>query len=349
MTALDTRVVDILNDPLAPARAAGQAIGFVGLEMPDDLLAASGRFAIHLPWSVDRATPRADEWLESAFPGAARSILEDWAEGHFDFLEAVLFTRGEDSSQRLYYYVSELQRQGELKGPEPLIFDVAKVPRTSSVERTRTSLVHLAERLDANEEKLRSGIVATNRQRLFFADLAAARAGAGSRYERIARAALFDRIESFDTGPAPGELAGPRLLLAGSAPPDDRIHRSVEAAGANVVAELYDRSLERLGLPLDLDGDPFLSLAQHAHEARLGARSFVDRSEWLVEQARSAEVDGVVLWLVAEEEALVWHVPAQQRALAEANIPTLVLTNRRVDASDGVVEEIEAFVAGLKR
>ncbi len=349
MSALDTRVANILDDPLAPARAADQAIGFVGLEIPDDFLAASGRLAIHLPWSVDRATPRADQWLESAFPGAARSILEDWAEGHFDFLEAVLFTRGEDSSQRLYYYVSELQRTGELKGPEPLIFDVAKVPRATSIDRTRNSLVKLGERLEVDEEKLRSGIAATNRQRLFFADLAATRAGAGSRYERIARAALFDHIESFDTGPVPAELVGPRLLLGGSAPPDDRIHRSVEAAGANVVAELYDRSLERLGLPLAAGGDPFLSLAKHAHEARLGARSFVDRSEWLLAQARSAEVDAVILWLVAEEEALVWHVPAQQRALAEANIPALILTSRRVDASDGAMEEIEQFVARLKR
>ena len=349
MSALDKRVDAILAEPLAPARAAERAIGHVGLEIPDDLLAASGRFVTHLPWSIDRPTPRADSWLESSFPVGARSIVEDWADGRFDFLEAVLFTRGEDSSQRLYYYVCELQRRGEIGGPEPLIFDVAKVPRPTSVTRTRDSLIHLGERLGVDADVLRAGIAATNGQRHFFTDLAARRSGPGSRYERIARAALFDRLEQLDPGPGAPDRSGPRLLLAGSAPPDDRIHRAIEASGANVVGEYYDRSLERLGAPLDPKGDPFLALAEHAHEAKLGARSFVDRAASLVDRARAARADAVVLWLVAEEEALVWHVPAQRRALAEAAIPALVLTSRSIDASDGAIEEIAQFVSGIGR
>jgi hypothetical protein len=201
MSALDHQVAAILADPLAQARDADRAIGFVGLEVPDDLLAASGRFAVHLPWSIDRSTPRADGWLESSFPVAARSILEDWAEGRFDFLEAVMFTRGEDSTQRLYYYVCELQRRGIIGGPEPLIFDVAKVPRPSSFGRTRESLVRLADRFGVDDEALREGIAATDRRRRWFADVTANRTGPGSRYERIARAGLFAPLDHLDPGP----------------------------------------------------------------------------------------------------------------------------------------------------
>ncbi len=347
MNALDQHVEAILADPLAAARDSERAIGFVGLELPDDLLAASGRFAVHLPWSVERATPRSDNWLESSFPIAARSILEDWAEGRFDFLDFVVFTRGEDSTQRLYYYVCELQRRGEIGGPEPLIFDVAKVPRPSSLARTRDSLVKLADRLDIAAEALRDGIAATDRRRRYFADLVADRAGPGSRYERIARASLFAPLDYLDPGSPQADPAGARILLAGSAPPDDRLHRAIEAAGANVVDELYDRALDRLGPPLGQDGDPFDALAARAHLARLGPRSFVDRAEWLVERAEAAKADAVILWLVAEEEALVWHVPAQRRALAEANMPALILANRRADASDGADAEIAQFVARL--
>jgi hypothetical protein len=347
MSALDQRVAAILADPLAAARDAERAIGFIGLEMPDDLLAASGRFPVHLPWSIDRATPRADAWLESSFPVAARSILEDWADGRFDFLEAVLFTRGEDSTQRLYYYVCELQRRGEIGGPEPLIFDVAKIARPSSLERTRNSLVKLADRFDVDGRALRDGIAATDRRRAFFADLVANRAGPGSRYERIARASLFAPLDHLDPGPPPADIAGARVVLAGSAPPDDRLHRAIEAAGANVVDELCDRSLERLGDPIGPEADPFAALAERAHQARLGPRSFVDRAEWLVARAQAASADAVILWLVAEEEALVWHVPAQRSALAEAGIPALVLANRRADGGDGADEEIAQFLGSL--
>jgi hypothetical protein len=349
MSALDQAVSAILADPLAGARAADRAIGFVGLEMPDDLLAASGRFPVHLPWAVDRATPRADAWLESSFPVAARSILEDWAEGRFDFLEAVLFTRGEDSTQRLYYYVCELQRTGAIGGPEPLIFDLAKVPRPTSVARTRDSLVKLADRLGIDEPALRAGIVATDRRRLHLAGLAANRAGPGSRYERIARASLFAPLDRLDPGSPQADPDGPRFLLAGSAPPDDRLHRAIEAAGGNVVAEYYDRALDRLGAPLGADGDPFAALAARAHQARLGPRSFVDRGRALVESAKAARADAVLLWLVAEEEALVWHVPAQRDALNQAGVPALILANRRADAGDGAGGEIAQFVARIGR
>lgn len=350
MSALDRKVAAILADPLAEAKAASAAIGFVGLETPDDLLAATGRHALHLPWEIGRATPRADRWLEGSFPGAARSILEDWADGRFDFLEAVLFTRGEDSAQRLYYYVSELQRRGEIGGPEALIFDVAKVPRPTSIARTRAALVKLADRFNVDDVALQRGIAATDRRREFLSRLQATRAGPGSRYERIARADLFAPVHDEDPGPLAAEVGGPRLLLVGSAPPDDRLHRAVEEAGANVVAELVDRSLDRLGASIGtVVDDPLAALALRAHQSRLGPRSFADRSDWLVEEARKVRADGVLVWLVAEEEALVWHVPAQRAALAVAGIPALFLTNRRWDGGDGAIEEIGRFVGELRR
>ena len=348
MSALDTRVAAILADPLAEAKAAPAAIGFVGLEMPDDLLAASGRHALHLPWEVGRPTPQADRWLEGSFPGAARSIVEDWADGRFDFLEAVLFTRGEDSAQRLYYYVSELQRRGEIGGPEALIFDVAKVPRPTSLARTRAALVKLADRFDVDAGKLQSGIAATDRRREFLSGLQAARSGPGSRYERIARADLFAPVHDEDRGSPASDVAGPRLLLAGSAPPDDRLHRAVEAAGGNVVAELVDRSLDRLGAPIGAAADPFAAVALRAHQSRLGPRSFADRADWLVDEARKVRADAVLVWLVAEEEALVWHVPAQRAALVAAGVAAHFLTNRSWDGGDGAIDEIARFVGELK-
>ena len=78
MSALDQQVAAILADPLGPARAADRAIGFVGLEMPDDLLAASGRYAVHLPWSIERPTPRSSQRRDAMprCPSAMASSLK---------------------------------------------------------------------------------------------------------------------------------------------------------------------------------------------------------------------------------------------------------------------------------
>src|SRR5690606_38534985 len=63
-----------------------QAIGCVGVDLPVEVLLASGRPFGHLPWRTDGHTPWADQWLESGFPGWTRSILEQWHAGVFDHL-----------------------------------------------------------------------------------------------------------------------------------------------------------------------------------------------------------------------------------------------------------------------
>ena len=344
------RIDTILADPLSRTRSAPRAIGCYGTDLPEDLLAAFGT-APHLPWRAGQATPAADSWLEESFPCAARSVLQDWADGAFDDLEYVLFTRGEDSSQRLYYYVCELQRRGDLRGPEPLIFDVAKIDRPTSVDHSVAAVRKLAERLEITAERLAAGIGEANRRRRALARLDGDRRAPGSLYERIGRASLFDAsVYDIDPADLPAVPFGGRLLLAGSAPPDDRLHLAVESQGWTIVGELYDRALDRLGAPIVSAEaeDPFLVVGRHAHAGRTGARSIVDRAQWLLDEAKRRRADAVLLWLVAEEEALVWHVPRQRRLLEANGIPVLALTVRRWDAADGAAEEIARFIEGLK-
>ena len=140
-------------------------IATVGPCLPYDLLEATGRHAGPLSWRLDRPTPRADAWLESKFPGWARSILEDWADGCFDELSAVLFSRADDAAQRLYYYVCELQRRGLISGPEALIMDVAKIPRPSSEAHTIEAGRRLAHELGLDDLAVDSGIASAHRTR----------------------------------------------------------------------------------------------------------------------------------------------------------------------------------------
>lgn len=349
MSALLTLVDQVLAHPLAAARAAPRAIGYVGMDIPEDLLAAGNLHASHLPWDADRETPRANAWLESAFAPWCRSIIEDWADGKFDFMEAVVFTRGEDSAQRLYYYICELQRRGDLKGPKPLIFDVARIDRATSVDRTTEGVRRLARQLGLSESDVGNGITTANRRRAFYAALDAGRQGPGSSYERIARSSLFASLDAELAGFMPVSTeSGGRLLLAGNAPPDDRLHRAIETVGWTVSGEAHDRSLLRLGPAVRANGDPYAAIAEQVYAQVTSTRSFADRAIWLVDEARRAKADAVLLWLVEEEEALVWHLPAQKRALEAAGLPCLALSRRRWDAGDGAAEVIATFLEGLK-
>jgi hypothetical protein len=353
-----TSVVDgILRAPLAVAKGG---IGFVGADLPVDLFAASGRSFGHLPWRAEGATAWADRWLESGFPGWTRSILEDWHGGRFDGLSQVVFSRSDDASQRLYYYVRELQQRGQLAGPVPLVFDIALLPRESSLAHTAQSLCSLGESLGVDEAALRGAIPRVNALRRQLAQWQAGRTGDGPAHERLSRATLFSDATGWvgheatpagtgaragnDDNARDGTGSGLRVLLAGSFPPDQRLHEAVESGGAVVVAEAHAQCLLRLGALLEPAGEsPFLALARHLRATSMAPRSVFDRAQWIVAQARQARAAAVVLWLTREEESLAWHVPAQRAALQSAGMPCLALTARRWSADDGALDEITTF------
>jgi hypothetical protein len=347
--ALTAALAATLADPLASCDRTARPLAYVGFDVPLDLLFASGRPFCHLPWSKGRATPRADRWLESAFPGWARSMLEDWLSGAFDAFERVIFTRGDDAAQRLYYYLCELQRRGIAGGPLPCIFDVAMIRREASIAHCERALRNLMRELGIDPDALDEGVARANHLRTQFLRLDGERRAPGHVYENIARAALFrdlsPLLSSAVLAPAP---AARRVLLAGSVPPDDMFHRAFENIGWNVVGEAHQLSLTRLGAPLPQDGsDPVTRVARHCNALGGGARHFGDRAAHLLSLARNLAAEAVVLWLTEEDEALAWHVARQRSALASAQIPHLVLTRRRWDGSDGAVAQTCKFLQEL--
>jgi len=340
----------VLAEPLAVARKASRSIGFVGLDIPEDLLATPRFAAVHLPWQRHEATPQADAWLEDAFPGWARSIVEDWAAGLFDFLDAVIFSRGDDVSQRLYYYVCELQRQKRLKGPAPLVFDVARIPRASSTDWTVQAVNTLAAELGLSSGDIEAGIAVANRRRTLLRSLDADKQLDGRYRERVARASLFAGVESFELNRMPRlEQERQRVVLAGSVPPDDGLHLAVAAAGWNVVADIHARDLNRLGNPVaDGDESPAQRIARQAHSSPSGPRSFHDRAAAITAAVHERAADAAILWLFKEDEAFAWDVVGTRQQLETAGIPVLVLEQRRWDLSDAPGDDIARFLAGLQ-
>lgn len=290
-------------------------IATVGPCLPSDLLEATGRHAGPLPWRVDRPTPQADTWLESMFPKWAKSILEDWAEGAFDALSAVVFSRADDAAQRLYYYICELQRRGLIGGPRPMIFDVAKIPRASSEAHTIDAVRRLAAELDLDDATLETGIVATNRKR----------------------------------GSAPADPAGRTCLIVGTPPPQRLLHVAVLGAGfipvGRTLAELWSNAGAEVP---EATGDPCAAIGRQVHGRADDRRGFGDVAQSAAQLARRCNADAAVLWYGEEDEARVWEVPRVRQALADEGLPLLIMTRRDEAGRDGAPDEVREFLEGLK-
>lgn len=357
---LHSLVARLLADPLVPARAhvaaGGRAVGLASAEVPVEPIRAAGALAVTLPVDPRGPTAKADAYLESQFSAEARSVLQSWLDGRFDALSAIVFPRSADNWQRLYYYASELRRRGVLAGPEPILYDLAKIDRPSSERHSVEATARLAARLGAAVADLPAAIAATDRRRALFARLQATRAGdaapRGSLINRIVRASGFGDADAFDAAleaalplePAPSSR---RVLLAGSAPPDETLHGLIEAAGGNVVADLHEAGPERLGPPIGTSSDPIAALARHQRALTVGARSFVDRAAATVAAARAARAEAVVIRLTEQEEALSWDLPAQRRALEAAGLPVLAITRAPALPTEAEAADIGRFLSGL--
>ena len=288
-------------------------IASLGCDLPIALLEATGRYAGPLGYDVDRPTPRAEKWLESKFAPWAFQILEDWASGALDHLDMVVFSRGDDTAQRLYYYVCELRRTGSIAGPEPIMMDVAHIKRASSLDRTIAAVRRLADRLGVAEE------------------------------------ALARSIEPAEAPPRAG-LTGPVCLIEGTLPPDRRLHDAVQACGWTALGDtLPDSWSARAPHEGPADGDAFARLGRHIHAATSGPRSFGDRVAALRARVTDTKAGAVLLWFCEHDEVGAWQSLPMRRALEAENVPHLLLVRRDWRGRDGVAGEISAFLAELGR
>jgi hypothetical protein len=321
----------LLREPLKMPReatlAGNRVIGCLGPEIPVALILGSGALPLALRGGI-APTPLADRILESAFSPNARAVTEQWLLGQLDFLDGVVFSRADDSSQRLYYYLCELQRRGLCKGPRPLLFDIARIARSTSTAHTLESHRRLAAELGADSAEIsRANERIARREAVLEEVRARAQANAplpGGLAWKIRRAASLDWRESFDDDArrwltaAPALVKPLRIVLAGSAPPDDALHVAIEAAGGSVVAEFTEVS-------------PVLAMRQDAG--------------WALTRARDAGADAVIFWLIEEDEALPWEISRQMGRLREKSVPALMLSRQPWSVDDTARAQVKEFIS----
>jgi len=360
MTELTSWLDDIralLDDPLSVARdaaASGQlVIGYVGRDVPIELVLASQACPVRL-WGLTDTDTSADCYLETAFTPESRSICEQWLCGDLDFIDAVVFPRSNDAAQRLYYYLCELQRCGRTHGPTPLMFDVSTIERSTSFDHTLAATKRLARALQIDVSSLSSSIARFQKRGDVLNKVMESRmtpdALRGSEAFTVLCAADLDWRETFDRqieqhlGTAPRIVSQRRVLFAGNMPPDSRIHLAVEQSGGNIVRELIEHHHNDLIIGPDILAD----IARRHHQGATLAQQMLASSTLLVDAAREANAQGVIIWAIEEDETLPWEIPRQAATLRTAGMPVLVLSRQAWRADEAVLAQISEFVASLQ-
>lgn len=346
----------LIGDPLSAARDAARAgsrvIGYYGNDIPVALILAAGALPVRLRAAPRSQTPRADLYLESAHSPELRALVEQWLAGELEFIETVIFPRSDDSAQRVYYYLCELQRRGACAGPRPLLYDVAGIGRPVSVDYTRESTRRLARDLGANQDQLPQALRRVADREKLASDIRARCAAnpplPGSLAWAVARAGGSDWRVTFDDlarrwlGAAISLPGARRIVLAGDLLPDASLHEAIESAGGSVVLELTESAAdEHPASPPLLD-----ALADQFHARRTPVRAMREDAHWAVSNARSGRADAVIFWLAEEDESLPWEIARQMRNLATAGIPALALTRQPWKPDHTALQRVSEFVAG---
>jgi hypothetical protein len=343
------------NSQSNATRPAGRLIGYVGRDVPVELNLAAGATPLGVHGRADQITSRADRYLEPTFTASSRSIAEQWLTGELDHLEAVIFSRSDDSAQRLYYYLCELQRRELCAGPRPLLYDIAACTRESSLTHTITSTRQLANELGVSDDSLmRSVERVRERNELLMATADATirkPAARGSFTQQMLRdadrdwSADFDRTLRNSHDSAPPRADATALMLFGSTPADEQLHESAERAGANIIATLNPSAPYRIDEPT-MEGDAFDQIARRcrAHPWR----NMLQSPEVFVAKAVKSGVAGVILWVVAEDTGLAWVYPRVERALRERGIPVLPLTMQKWNVPRETLDAIASFASTVR-
>ncbi|WP_129645673.1 2-hydroxyacyl-CoA dehydratase [Peristeroidobacter agariperforans] len=364
-----------LDDPLQAARSR-RAIGYLGWDVPVELILAAGAAPVQLsalPHSGD--TTLADRFLESSFSAQSRVVADRWLAGDLDCLDAVIFSRSDDNAQRLYYYLCELQRMGECKGPRPVLYDLARIHRGSSVAHTIESTQALASAVGVDESRLAAGIERVVARQALQNELARLRIAdevpLGSVGYRIVRGGRTDWSDEFDRSMREW-LASPatveprkRMLLVGSVPFDDHVHAAIEVDGTVVVGEINE-ACSAASIPAavtrayqsnddagSLDSgigspSPVELIARRCYEQTRAISTLLQSPVDIVKAARALRADGVVVWMLATDTGLAWEAPRIERSLHEASLPTLMLTSQPQTLTAEALTQIAQFRRALE-
>ncbi|MEW9555017.1 2-hydroxyacyl-CoA dehydratase [Nonomuraea sp. NPDC050783] len=332
-----------------PAERTGGApvVGYVGADLPVELLTAAGVHALRLTGDPDSDSAPGDRYLGRGVDPAARSVLARLLDGSFGALERVVVTHDCEASLRLFYALRELGRVEPGAGvPQAYLVDLLHLPHRTTARYNRRRIGEFAARLEAWTGRpldLAGAVAAHDERRRLLAAAAELRRAVparltGRQFLAVANAALpvAEHVALLERLLAEaGELAehtGRRVFLSGSDHDTPHVYEAVESEGQVIVGE--DHSFGDLAVTGPVGAGGLDALAEHyhhhvgptAHRATAG-----ERAAYAAAAVRRCRAELFVAYCRAGDEAPAWDFPAQRAAL---DIPAVLLERQEYGRVD---------------
>jgi benzoyl-CoA reductase/2-hydroxyglutaryl-CoA dehydratase subunit BcrC/BadD/HgdB len=348
----------------AGERVIGWAIGYVGADVPVELITAVGALPVRLAGDPTADFAQGDLYLGRGVDPMARSILSCLLAGAYGDLDRVLVSRDCEASLRLFYALRELRRVEPWLGiPETYLVDLLHLPHRTTMGYNHTRVVQLRERLGdwqgkrVSDESLAAAIAVHDEQRRLLAEVAELRRCtparlSGSEFLAIVGAGTATPAEEYvgmlrrllAESEKLDERQGTRVFLTGSGHDTPDVYQAVEGEGYIIVGEDHDWGdllFERRV------GSPTLGALVERYQFNGPAApraSIRDRAGHTAMAAARCSAEVLIAYVREADEAPLWDFEAQRRA---AGLPAVLLkrqTYGRIDV-DGLKELTPADTA----
>lgn len=324
----------------------GFTVGYVGADVPVELLTAAGVTAVRLTGDPDADSSAGDLCLGTGVDPMARSILSRLLAGAYGTLDRVVVSHDCEASLRLFYALRELRRVEPGAGvPEPYLVDVRHLPHRTTARYNRRRIGEFAARLAAWTGRpldVAGAVAAHDERRRLLREVAALRRErparlTGRQFLAAANAplplpehiALLEKLlaEADTLPPRPGR----RVFLTGSDHDTPHVYEAVEAAGNVIVGEDHsfgDPAFERPVGAGDLDA---LAEHYHAHGPYAPASTTAERAAATAAAVRRCGAELLLAYARTGDDAPAWDFPEQRAA---AGIPAVLLDRQEYGRAD---------------
>jgi benzoyl-CoA reductase/2-hydroxyglutaryl-CoA dehydratase subunit BcrC/BadD/HgdB len=342
-------------------------IGYTCSFVPEALLMADRLFPVRLRAPGVAGTEIADNYLSNFICSYTRSILEFAMDDRFDLIKGWVFVPSCAHMQRLYDNLEYLKK--------PVFTHVLDVPRKVN-EVTITwqteELRMLADKLsshfgvDMSDSSIMKAIDEWNNFAEVIQSIGKLRKKpnppiTGTEFHALLMAALVSpkdlilpkildyrkEIENIDGT----RNYRARLMLVGGHLHDPEFIYVIESQGGLVVADRFCTGSIPGLMPIEMNGDPFRSLAEYTFKKTLCPRMMEDfdrRLQIIIDTVKEYNVDGVVIEIIKFCD--LWGVDAMPMvsALRKEGIPVLKLEREYRLGSEGQQRtRVQAFIESM--
>jgi benzoyl-CoA reductase/2-hydroxyglutaryl-CoA dehydratase subunit BcrC/BadD/HgdB len=324
--------------------AGGQVVGYIGADVPEELIAAAGFLPVRLRAETGASDAPADRYGEGGGNAVIRGYIARLLDGTYDYVDHLVVATTPSYLGALFTFLREIQA-ADPSFPR-LSLQLCDLHHGATPATQRYNLESLA-RLKAALERwsgrpvtdppLSAAIADANASRVQLGQLQALRVRGrvsgvdalqiiGAAYvtpkdwhaERLAKV-----LRELATAP---EQPGRPVVFSGSETDTADLYRRLEAAGLNVVGDDQGwggRVTERLVA----NGDPLAVLeARYRKMAPAPAKSTTAaRVEYLLDLVRRTGAQAVVFAARGLDHPAAWDIPEQIKALDAAGVPSVVL------------------------